>query len=100
MCAKSCANGECDVESVRCVTRVLEYVHSINYCIASAIFCLFFSPADRSVEDVEAIFDELQHMEVFASFPTAVKRQLARVVVFEHHAGVGTVGESRKSVLT
>ena len=75
-------------------------IRSLDHvCVSSAIFCLFFSPADRSVEDVEAIFEELQHMEVFASFPTAVKRQLARVVVFEHHAGVGTVGESRKSLL-
>ncbi|XP_062908230.1 rap guanine nucleotide exchange factor 4 isoform X2 [Mobula hypostoma] len=48
-------------------------------------------PNQRTVDDLEIIYEELLHIKALLQFSTAVKRELAGVLVFESHAKAGTV---------
>ncbi|XP_064614683.1 rap guanine nucleotide exchange factor 4-like [Liolophura sinensis] len=48
-------------------------------------------PHDRTVEDLEIIYEELIHIKALSHLSTMVKRELASVLVFESHAKAGTV---------
>ncbi|XP_062871027.1 rap guanine nucleotide exchange factor 3 [Trichomycterus rosablanca] len=48
-------------------------------------------PSQRSVEDVEVIYEELQYVKAVAHLSTSVRRELAALLVFESHAKAGTV---------
>ncbi|XP_072028678.1 rap guanine nucleotide exchange factor 4-like isoform X2 [Amphiura filiformis] len=48
-------------------------------------------PEERSVDDLEIIYEELLHIKALAHLSTMVKRELANVLVFESHAKAGTV---------
>ncbi|CAH1788290.1 unnamed protein product [Owenia fusiformis] len=47
-------------------------------------------PEERSVEDLEIIYEELLHIKALSHLSTMVKRELASVLVFESHAKSGT----------
>ena len=49
------------------------------------------SPHERTVEDLEIIYEELLHIKALSHLSTMVKRELASVLVFESHAKAGTV---------
>ena len=53
----------------------------------------FISAHERSVEDLEIIYEELLHIKALSHLSTMVKRELASVLVFESHAKAGTVCE-------
>ncbi|XP_038078021.1 rap guanine nucleotide exchange factor 4-like isoform X2 [Patiria miniata] len=46
---------------------------------------------ERSVDDLEIIYEELLHIKALAHLSTMVKRELASVLVFETHQKAGTV---------
>ena len=46
---------------------------------------------ERSVDDLEIIYEELLHIKALAHLSTMVKRELASVLVFESHQKAGTV---------
>ncbi|XP_033639246.1 rap guanine nucleotide exchange factor 4-like isoform X4 [Asterias rubens] len=48
-------------------------------------------PMERSVDDLEIIYEELLHIKALAHLSTMVKRELASVLVFESHQKAGTV---------
>ncbi len=48
-------------------------------------------PHERSLEDLEIIYEELLHIKALSHLSTMVKRELASVLVFESHAKAGTV---------
>ncbi|XP_062862710.1 rap guanine nucleotide exchange factor 4 isoform X2 [Trichomycterus rosablanca] len=48
-------------------------------------------PGQRSVDDLEIIYEELLHIKALSHLSTTVKRELAGVIVFESHAKAGTV---------
>ncbi|XP_071484074.1 rap guanine nucleotide exchange factor 4-like [Diadema antillarum] len=48
-------------------------------------------PQERSVDDLEIIYEELLHIKALAHLSTMVKRQLTSVLVFECHEKAGTV---------
>ena len=48
-------------------------------------------PHERTVEDLEIIYEELLHIKALSHLSTMVKRELASVLVFESHAKAGTV---------
>ncbi|KAJ8308596.1 hypothetical protein KUTeg_013470 [Tegillarca granosa] len=48
-------------------------------------------PHDRTLEDLEIIYEELLHIKALSHLSTMVKRELASVLVFESHAKAGTV---------
>ncbi|KAK3093903.1 hypothetical protein FSP39_021642 [Pinctada imbricata] len=48
-------------------------------------------PQDRTLEDLEIIYEELLHIKALSHLSTSVKRELASVLVFESHAKAGTV---------
>ena len=50
-----------------------------------------FRPHERTVEDLEIIYEELLHIKALSHLSTMVKRELASVLVFESHAKAGTV---------
>ena len=52
---------------------------------------LYFRPHERTVEDLEIIYEELLHIKALSHLSTMVKRELASVLVFESHAKSGTV---------
>ncbi|KAK5924350.1 hypothetical protein CgunFtcFv8_001223 [Champsocephalus gunnari] len=52
---------------------------------------LFFTPSQRSAEDLEVIYEELLHVKAAAHLSTSVRKELAAVLVFESHAKAGTV---------
>ncbi|XP_054579365.1 rap guanine nucleotide exchange factor 4 isoform X3 [Eptesicus fuscus] len=49
------------------------------------------SPGQRSMDDLEIIYDELLHIKALSHLSTTVKRELAGVLIFESHAKGGTV---------
>ncbi|ELW64164.1 Rap guanine nucleotide exchange factor 4 [Tupaia chinensis] len=48
-------------------------------------------PGQRTVDDLEIIYEELLHIKALSHLSTTVKRELAGVLVFESHAKGGTV---------
>lgn len=50
-----------------------------------------FSPHERTLEDLEIIYEELLHIKALSHLSTMVKRELASVLIFESHAKAGTV---------
>ncbi|KAL5006473.1 hypothetical protein ScPMuIL_015279 [Solemya velum] len=48
-------------------------------------------PHERTVEDLEIIYEELLHIKALSHLSTMVKRELASVLVFESHVKAGTV---------
>uniref|UniRef100_UPI00398E7EAB rap guanine nucleotide exchange factor 4 n=1 Tax=Pristiophorus japonicus TaxID=55135 RepID=UPI00398E7EAB len=48
-------------------------------------------PGQRTVDDLEIIYEELLHIKALANLSTTVKRELAGVLIFESHAKAGTV---------
>ncbi|XP_066979816.1 rap guanine nucleotide exchange factor 4 isoform X3 [Macrobrachium rosenbergii] len=46
---------------------------------------------ERTIEDQELIFEELQHLKALAHLSNSVKRELASVIKFESHSREGTV---------
>uniref|UniRef100_A0A8C9QWE6 Rap guanine nucleotide exchange factor 4 n=1 Tax=Scleropages formosus TaxID=113540 RepID=A0A8C9QWE6_SCLFO len=49
------------------------------------------SPGQRTVDDLEIVYEELLHIKALSHLSTTVKRELAGVLIFESHAKAGTV---------
>uniref|UniRef100_A0AAY4EU78 Rap guanine nucleotide exchange factor 4 n=1 Tax=Denticeps clupeoides TaxID=299321 RepID=A0AAY4EU78_9TELE len=49
------------------------------------------TPGQRTVDDLEIIYEELLHIKALSHLSTTVKRELAGVLIFESHAKAGTV---------
>ncbi|VDP10447.1 unnamed protein product [Soboliphyme baturini] len=68
-----------------------------------AVFRMILSkaPSDRTSEEIDIVFEELLSIKAFSHLSTMVKRELAAVMMFEHHQNAGTVlfrqGEVGKS---
>ncbi|XP_064307678.1 rap guanine nucleotide exchange factor 4 isoform X2 [Phalacrocorax carbo] len=52
---------------------------------------LFLMPGQRTVDDLEIIYEELLHIKALSHLSTTVKRELAGVLIFESHPKAGTV---------
>ena len=63
------------------------------------ITCDNFRPHERTVEDLEIIYEELLHIKALSHLSTMVKRELASVLVFESHAKAGTVCMYHRSTI-
>nr|XP_034492290.1 rap guanine nucleotide exchange factor 4 isoform X7 [Marmota flaviventris] len=48
-------------------------------------------PGQRTMDDLEIIYEELLHIKALSHLSTTVKRELAGVLIFESHAKGGTV---------
>ncbi|XP_025008347.1 rap guanine nucleotide exchange factor 4 isoform X2 [Gallus gallus] len=48
-------------------------------------------PGQRSIDDLEIIYEELLHIKALSHLSTTVKRELAGVLIFESHPKAGTV---------
>ncbi|KAI4575067.1 hypothetical protein MJG53_002998 [Ovis ammon polii x Ovis aries] len=48
-------------------------------------------PGQRTMDDLEIIYEELLHIKALSHLSTTVKRELAAVLIFESHAKGGTV---------
>ncbi|KAG9329838.1 hypothetical protein JZ751_028947, partial [Albula glossodonta] len=48
-------------------------------------------PDQRTVDDLEIVYEELLHIKALSHLTTTVKRELAGVLLYEHHAEAGTV---------
>ncbi|XP_015723984.1 rap guanine nucleotide exchange factor 4 isoform X2 [Coturnix japonica] len=48
-------------------------------------------PGQRSMDDLEIIYEELLHIKALSHLSTTVKRELAGVLIFESHPKAGTV---------
>ncbi|XP_035265518.1 rap guanine nucleotide exchange factor 4 isoform X3 [Anguilla rostrata] len=48
-------------------------------------------PGQRTVDDLEIIYEELLHIKALSHLSTTVKRELAGVLIYESHAKAGTV---------
>uniref|UniRef100_A0A8C2CMT6 Rap guanine nucleotide exchange factor (GEF) 4 n=1 Tax=Cyprinus carpio TaxID=7962 RepID=A0A8C2CMT6_CYPCA len=48
-------------------------------------------PGQRTVDELEIIYEELLHIKALSHLSTTVKRELAGVLIFESHAKAGTV---------
>ncbi|MGH0168636.1 UNVERIFIED_CONTAM: hypothetical protein FKN15_061821 [Acipenser sinensis] len=57
----------------------------IGFCISVC------RPGQRTVDDLEIIYEELLHIKALSHLSTTVKRELAGVLIFESHAKAGTV---------
>lgn len=57
---------------------------------------MLFRSSERTPEDLELIFEELNQQRALAHLPSSVKRELASIVVLETHARAGAVRECRR----
>ncbi|XP_032046135.1 rap guanine nucleotide exchange factor 4 isoform X2 [Aythya fuligula] len=48
-------------------------------------------PGQRTIDDLEIIYEELLHIKALSHLSTTVKRELAGVLIFESHPKAGTV---------
>uniref|UniRef100_A0A914X9L4 Rap guanine nucleotide exchange factor 4 n=1 Tax=Plectus sambesii TaxID=2011161 RepID=A0A914X9L4_9BILA len=58
-----------------------------------ALFRMILQKAshERTAEELELVYEEMLHVKALAHLSTMVKRELASVLIFEHHAHAGTV---------
>ncbi|EMP35105.1 Rap guanine nucleotide exchange factor 4 [Chelonia mydas] len=56
-------------------------------------------PGQRTVDDLEIIYEELIHIKALSHLSTTVKRELAGVLIFESHPKAGTVYDFGKLAL-
>jgi len=69
------------------------YFQLYKYSISSIIYscnCVFRSH-ERTLDDLEMIYEELLHLKALSHLSHTVKRELASVIVFEAHPHAGTV---------
>ena len=57
--------------------------------------CHCCRPCDRTMEDLEIVYEELLHIKALSHLSTMLKRELATVLMFESHSKAGTIRESR-----
>jgi Rap guanine nucleotide exchange factor 4 len=55
-----------------------------------------FRPHERTIDDLEIIYDELLHVKALTHLSSLVKRELAGVLIFEAHPFKGDVGKKLK----
>uniref|UniRef100_A0A8C9VH41 Rap guanine nucleotide exchange factor 4 n=1 Tax=Scleropages formosus TaxID=113540 RepID=A0A8C9VH41_SCLFO len=65
----------------------------LRHCSTSAASTSTLSPlpGQRTVDDLEIVYEELLHIKALSHLSTTVKRELAGVLIFESHAKAGTV---------
>jgi Rap guanine nucleotide exchange factor 4 len=51
----------------------------------------FVRPHERTIDDLEIIYDELLHVKALSHLSSLVKRELAGVLIFEAHPFKGEV---------
>lgn len=56
----------------------------------------FSSPHERTIDDLEIIYDELLHVKALSHLSSVVKRELASVLIFESHPFKGEVCKSER----
>ncbi len=61
------------------------------------IFCFsFIRPHERTIDDLEIIYDELLHVKALSHLSSLVKRELAGVLIFEAHPFKGEVCKNHR----
>ena len=55
------------------------------------IFFFLIRPYERTIDDLEIIYDELLHVKALSHLSSVVKRELAGVLIFEAHPYKGEV---------
>ena len=50
-----------------------------------------FRPHERTIDDLEIIYDELLHVKALSHLSSLVKRELAGVLIFEAHPFKGEI---------
>jgi len=55
---------------------------------------MVYRPHERTMVDLETIYEELLHIKALSHLSTMLKRELATVLMFESHTKAGTICES------
>jgi Rap guanine nucleotide exchange factor 4 len=58
------------------------------------LFLFLSRPHERTIDDLEIIYDELLHVKALSHLSSLVKRELAGVLIFEAHPFKGEVCKS------
>ncbi len=58
---------------------------------------LLFRPHERTMDDLEIIYDELLHVKALSHLSSLVKRELASVLIFEAHPFKGELCKNDKT---
>jgi hypothetical protein len=53
--------------------------------------CSICRPHERTIDDLEIIYDELLHVKALSHLSSLVKRELAGVLIFEAHPFKGEI---------
>ncbi|KAH0499910.1 Rap guanine nucleotide exchange factor 4 [Microtus ochrogaster] len=72
------------------ISQVLDFVF-VQLGLINRSSSFESGPGQRTVDDLEIIYDELLHIKALSHLSTTVKRELAGVLIFESHAKGGTV---------
>ena len=73
-------------------TNCLEVlIKSISECNLRSVFKK--DPRERTNEDITLIFDEMMTIKSLSDLNNAMKRELARVICYEHHPKKGQIGK-------
>lgn len=73
-------------------TNCLEIlIKSISECNLRSVFKK--DPKERTGEEINLIFDEMMTIKSLSDLNNAMKRELARVICYEHHSKQGEIGK-------
>lgn len=64
---------------------------TIDLFRSEGYFFFSFRPHERTIDDLEIIYDELLHVKALSHLSSLVKRELAGVLIFEAHPFKGEV---------
>ena len=53
----------------------------------------FYSPHERTVNDLDFIYEELVHVKALSNLSSVVKRELSSVLLFEAHPYAGATSK-------
>lgn len=86
-----------DPDSIERVLASQEFTSSLEFLIKSISECNLRSvfkksPKDRTNDDITLIFDEMMTIKALSDLNHAMKRELARVICYEHHSKKGEIG--------
>ncbi|CAF4240875.1 unnamed protein product, partial [Adineta steineri] len=91
-----------DIELIECEEQLTDVILTLTQVGPDAMLRMILRklPHERTIDDLEIIYDELLHVKALSHLSSLVKRELAGVLIFEAHPFKGEVlftqgGESK-----
>ncbi|CAF4423855.1 unnamed protein product, partial [Adineta steineri] len=82
-----------DIELIECEEQLTDVILTLTQVGPDAMLRMILRklPHERTIDDLEIIYDELLHVKALSHLSSLVKRELAGVLIFEAHPFKGEV---------